>query len=382
MNYVLREMTSPQGGFYSTQDADSEGEEGKFYVWTRSQIIEALGKEEGAAFSDYYGATPHGNFEEGKSVLHIDSTLEGVAHSYGISIPDLRSLLEKGRKKLFALREERVKPGRDEKILTAWNGLMISGFADGYRVTGDKKYLKGAEEAARFILQEMTKDGRLLRVFNRGRGQGKGYSEDYAFFIQALIDLYEVTFEKDWLKEAYDLNEKMLDQFWDERDGGFFFWGKENEALIARSKSPYDNAVPSTNSVSVFNLLKLGYLTGQDSLKQKAEQILRLFYGFLSEHPSGFSQMLSGLSFFLGPEEIGIVGSQTDSRTQAMVKEIYLAYLPDRILSFKDPKEPVKDDWLPFLKDVKAAEAPAAFVCRGFTCLPPARDEKELRKIL
>jgi len=382
LDYVLREMTSPQGGFYSTEDADSEGKEGKFYVWTRDQIEEILGKEGTTVFSAYYGVTPHGNFEEGENILHIDSTFEKVSESYGIPVPDLKSLLEEGRKRLFAEREKRVRPGRDEKILTSWNGLMVSGFVDGYRVTGDEKYLNGAAEAARFILRQMRKDGRLMRVFNRGKCQLKGYSEDYAFFIQALIDLYEATFEMNWLKEANALNERMIHQFWDERNGGFFFSGKENESLIAQSKSPYDNAIPSSNSVAVFNLLRLGFLTGEDSLKQKAEQILRLFYKFLSEHPSGFAQMLSGLSFFLGPEEIGIIGPKDDPRTESMVKEIYLAYLPDRILSFKDPKERIEGNWFPFLRDVKVEGPPAVFVCRGFTCLPPVRDEKELRKVL
>ena len=382
LQYVLREMKSPEGGFYSTQDADSEGEEGKFYVWTRDQVREILGPEEGTAFSAYYGVTPHGNFEEGKSVLHVASTLEKISELYGTPIPDLKVLLEKGRKKLFGEREKRIKPGRDEKVLTSWNSLMISSFVDGFKVTGEEKYLGGAKEAARFILQEMKKDGDLMRVFRKGRCRLKGYAEDYAFFIQALTDLYEATFEIDWLQEADELNRRMIRQFWDEGRGGFFFSGKENESLIAQSKSPYDNAIPSSNSVAVFNLLRLGYLTGEDSLKQKAEQILRLFYKFLSEHPAGFAHMLSGFSFFIGPEEVGIVGSKNDPRTQLMVKEIYLAFLPNKILSFKDPKEEIKGNWLPFLKDVKVAGAPAAFICKGFTCLPPARDEKELRKIL
>ncbi|OGP89034.1 MAG: thioredoxin [Deltaproteobacteria bacterium RBG_16_48_10] len=382
LQYVLREMKSSQDGFYATQDADSEGEEGKFFVWTRDQIKAILGKEKGAAFAAYYGVTPQGNFEGGRSVLHVASTPEKVSELYGISLSDLKTLLEGGRKKLFAEREKRIKPGRDGKILTSWNGLMISSFTDGFKVTGNEKYLDAAEEAAHFILQEMRKEGDLMRVYNRGRCLVKGYSEDYAFFIQALLDLYEATFEIDWLKEADDLNGRMIHQFWDQRKGGFFFSGKENESLIARSKSPYDNAIPSSNSVGVINLLRLGYLTGEDSLKEKAEQILRLFYPFLKEHPSGFSHMLSGFSFFISPEEIGIVGPKNDPRTQSMLREVNLAFLPHKILSLKDPKEQIKGSWLPFLKDREVAEAPTAFVCKGFTCLPPARDEKELRKIL
>jgi uncharacterized protein YyaL (SSP411 family) len=260
--------------------------------------------------------------------------------------------------------------------------LMISSFLDGFKATGKEDYLDKAKEATRFILQEMKKDGQLMRVFSKGKCQVKGYSEDYAFFIQALIDLYEASFEIDWLKEADELNEKMIQQFWDERNGGFFFTGKGNEPLIARSKSPYDNTIPSSNSVAVFNLIRLGHLTGKESLKEKAEQILHLFYGFLSEHPSGFAHMLSSLSFYFNPEEIGIIGSKKDHRTKSMLREIRQTYLPNKILSLMDPQEPIKGDWFPFLREKGAIEGPTAFVCKGFTCLPPVRDEKELKKIL
>ncbi len=382
LDYVLREMKSPGGGFYSTQDADSEGEEGKFYVWTRDQIKEVLGKEKGTPFCAYYGVTPQGNFEGGTSVLNPSSTLEKLSELYGIPIPDLRGLLEEGRKRLFAEREKRVKPSRDEKVLTSWNGLMISSFVDGFKVTGNEQYRNAAKESVHFILQEMRKDGDLMRVFHQGKCQVKAYSEDYAFFVEALMDLYEATFEIEWLKEADELNRKMIDQFWDEVKGGFFFTGRENESLIARSKSPYDNAIPSPNSVAVFNLVRLGYLTGEESLKKKAEQILQLFYNFLAEHPAGFAHMLSSLSFYVGPEEIGIIGSRKDPKTKSMLKEIFLSYLPNKILCLRDPQEPIEGNWFPFLLGREVAEGPTAFVCKGFTCLPPVKDEKELRKLL
>jgi uncharacterized protein YyaL (SSP411 family) len=382
LNYVLLEMERSQGGFYSTQDADSEGEEGKFYAWTRDGIKKVLGKGKGTPFCAYYGVATEGNFEGGASVLNVASTLENVSQLYGMTVEELEKLLEEGREKLYAEREQRVKPGRDEKILTSWNGLMISGFVDGFRITGNEKYLKGAVGAAHFILQEMKKGGHLMRVFNKGMSQVKGYAEDYAFFIQALVDLYEATFETEWLKEAEDLNQRMIRQFWDEKSGGFFFAGKENEPLIARSKNPYDNAVPSANSIAVFNLIRLGYLTGDESLKKEGEQILHLFYNFLDQHPSGFAQMLSGLSFFLGSQEIGIVGSRNNPHTKTMLKEIYLAYLPNKILSLRDPQEPIQGSWFPFLREKGNQEVPTTFVCKGFTCLPPVRNEKELKKIL
>ncbi len=382
LNYVLHEMKSPEGGFYSTQDADSEGEEGKFYVWTRDEIKEVLGKEKGTPFCAYYGVATEGNFEGGASVLNIASTLEKVSQLYGMPVADLEKVLVEGRQKLNAERERRVRPGRDQKILISWNSLMISSFVDGFKVTENGKYLDGAKNAALFILQEMGKDDHLMRVFNKGKSQVKGYSEDYAFLIQALIDLYEATFETERLREAEDLNQRMIHQFWDEKNGGFFFTGKENESLIARSKNPYDNAIPSANSIAVLNLIRLGYLTGEESFKQKAEQILHLFYNFLDQHPSGFTQMLSGLSFFLNPQEIGIIGSKNNLKTKSMLKEIYLAYLPNKILNLRDPQEPIKGNWFPFLMGKGIPEVPTTFVCKGFTCLPPVRNEKELKKIL
>jgi uncharacterized protein YyaL (SSP411 family) len=382
LNYVLREMRSAEGGFYSAEDADSEGEEGKFYVWTRDQIKKVLGKELGTPFCAYYGVGQQGNFEEKSSTLNIASSFDKVAGLYGMTVQALEKMLEEGRKKLFKEREKRVRPHRDEKILTSWNALMISGLTDGFKITGNERFLEGAKNAAQFILKKMVKDGHLVRVFNKEQARVKGYSEDYSFYIQALIDLYEITFDTDWLKKAVDLNQEMIRQFWDESQGGFFFSGKENETLIARSKNPYDNVIPSSNSVAVFNLIRLGYLTGDETLKQKAEQVLHLFYGLFTEQPSGFAHMLSGLSFFFDPEEIGIIGSRMDARTQAMIKQIHASYLPNRIVSWKDPGQPVDERWFPFLRDKGMKEVPATFVCRGFTCLPPVTDEKQLKKIL
>ncbi len=382
LHYVLREMRSPMGGFYSTQDADSEGQEGKFFIWRRDEIKEVLGKERGTPFCAYYGVTPRGNFEGEASVLHVAASLEKVSELYGIPVADLEELLREGRIRLFAEREKRVKPGRDEKILTSWNGLMVSGLVDGFKLTEKEEYLKGAEEAIHFILDGADPEGDLMRVFNRGRWQVKGYSEDYAFLIQALIDLYEATFEVKYLKEADGLNERMIHHFWDEKNGGFFFTRKGEEALLVRSKNPYDNAIPSANSIALSNLVRLGHLTGNESLKRKAEKILGLFYNFLSEHPTGFGQMLCGLSLFLQPVEIGIIGSKRDSRTLSLIKEVNQAFVPNRILSLKDPQEPLERGWFPFFMDKGMPEVPTAFVCKGFTCLPPVQSEKELRKII
>jgi len=382
LGYVLREMTGPEGGFYSAQDADSEGEEGKYYVWTQDQIMDVLGKEWGVPFCAFYGVTPQGNFEGRTNVLHVAESLEKISELHGAPLKEKENLLEKSKGMLLHEREKRIKPGRDEKVLTSWNGLMISGFVDGFRVTAKSEYLKAAQDAARFILLQMRKDGLLMRVFSKGRAHVKAYSEDYAFLIQAFLDLFETTFDMEWLKEAETLNREMIRQFWDETQGGFFFAGKENEALIARSKHPYDQVIPSSNSVAVSNLIRLSYLSGDESLKARAEKTLQLFYDQLTEHPSGFAQTLSSLSFFFSPEEIGVIGNRNDSQTQSMMKEIHLAYLPNKILSFRDPQEQAKGKELPFLKDKGKIDGPAVFVCKGFTCLPPVKDVEELRKVL
>ncbi|MCX8117960.1 MAG: thioredoxin domain-containing protein [Desulfobacterota bacterium] len=381
LDYVLREMKAPEGGFFSTQDADSEGEEGKFYVWTRDEIKAILGREEGTAFCAYYGVTPQGNFEGGRSVLHVSHPLEKVSELYSIPVEELEILLREGRKKLFLEREKRVRPGRDEKVLTSWNGLMISSLTDGFKLTGKASYLKAAEEAARFILEGGISQETLMRVYNRGRWQVKGYSEDYAFFIQALIDLYEATFDLKYLRQAYVLNERFLGQFWDEKEGGFFFTGSSNERLIARSKHPYDQAIPSPNAIGLTNLLRLGHLTGEGSLKKKGEEILRLFYDLLSEHPIAFPQMLSGFFLYLYPEEIGLLGPKDDPKTKKMAQVLYQAFIPNKILAHRDPKESIEGDWFPFLKGREIPPAPTVYVCRGFTCLPPVQDEEELKKI-
>ncbi len=382
LNYVLREMKDPKGGFYSTQDADSEGKEGKFYLWSKDQIKKILGKEMGLPFCTFYGVTHQGNFEGEESVLTIASTPEKISELYGIPPFELEGLLAEGIKKLYIEREKRPKPNRDEKILTSWNGLMISSLVDGFKVSGREFYLHTAIEAAHFILQELVKEDHLMRVFHKGKVQWKAYAEDYAFLVQALIDLYEATFDLNWLERAEDFNQRMILQFWDEENGGFFFSGKENEILIARSKNPYDIAIPSANSVALFNLIKLSYLTGEEILKQKAEQIIRLFYHSLNQSPFGFTQMLSGLFLLFDPEEIGLIGPKNDLMTKSLAQVIFHAYLPNKIFSFRDPQEKRKENWLPFLKGKGTPKIPTAFVCKRLTCRPPITNALELKGIL
>lgn len=297
--YILREMSHAEGGFYSAQDADSEGEEGKFYLWTKEEIKNILGEEREKLFSAYYGVTPRGNFERGKNILYITSSIEEISREFKLSPSELKRSLKEAQKILFAERERRIRPHRDEKIITSWNGLMISGFVYGFIATEDRVYLQAAQKAARFILERMLMGTDLMRLFYHGRVQGEGFSEDYAFFIQALLDLYEATLEREYLIKAYELNEVMINRFWDNETGGFFFTDREVLPRVGRSKNPYDQVIPSPNSVAVMNLLRLGSLKKDDSMKKKSEKILRLFYDFLLESPLGFSHLLSSFLFFL-----------------------------------------------------------------------------------
>ena len=250
------------------------------------EVEALLGKEEAPLFCRYFDISPEGNFEHGKSILNVPADLEGLAGFLKVDESRLADVVARGRKTLFEAREARVKPGRDEKVQVNWNGLMISAFALAYQVLGKPAYLEAAERAARFILERMrTDEGGLLHVYKDGRARIDGYQDDYAFLINALIDLYQATFEVTWLKTARELTETMIDRFWDEVEGGFFFVGKDHEALIVRSKNPYDNAIPSGNSVGTIALLRLGALLGREDFREKAERTLKLFQPFILVDP-------------------------------------------------------------------------------------------------
>ncbi len=364
LDYIQREMTSAEGGFFSSQDADSDGEEGKFYVWEEEEIRRLLGEERASIFSAYYGVSPGGNFGRGKNVLHLACSLEKVSSDFKVPPGEVERILEEGRKKLFQGRQKRSRPPRDEKIITSWNGLMISGFVYGFMVTEKNEYLFRAEMAANFLLEAMLREGSLRRIYSGGRSYNEGYAEDYAFFIQALLDLYEVTFKEDYLIKARRLQEIMMEKFWDSEAGGFFFTEKEELPPFGRFKAVYDQALPSVNSVAVMNLLKLGYLVPEESWKKKAEDILRLLSPYLKHQPMSVSHLLSAFLFYLEPEEIKIMGQKDDPELKSMLREIYLNFLPHKILSFQEAREP------------------AVIICRRFTCLPPIKNLQELKKML
>jgi uncharacterized protein YyaL (SSP411 family) len=382
--YVRREMTNPEGPFYSTQDADSEREEGKFYVWTAAEIESVLGPEFAGTINAVYGVRPEGNWNDphdphpaaGKNILHRTRTDEQAAHFLNLPVDEVRRRLAEGKRKLFEARSRRVWPGRDEKTLTAWNGLMISAFAQAAQVLDDPSYAETASRAADFILRRLrTPDGRLLRTYSTGsEPKLNAYLEDYSFLIDSLVTLYEADFEPRWLREALALTQVMIDQFWDPAEGGFYFTGKDHERLIARTKDPQDNATPSGNSVAVLALLRLAKLTGRTDLLQKATSTLRLFHDLLANRPFVAGQMLMALDFYLGPvREFVVVGDRESAETREALRTIRSRFLPDRVLAFRPATggDGEMEELVPLLAGKTAAGAVTTYVCENFTCQAP-----------
>jgi uncharacterized protein len=386
LGWVRREMTSPDGPFYSTLDADSEGVEGKFYVWTAEEIERLLGKEDAEVFASVYGVEadgnwhdPHGHGPARANILYRAKTFDQSARLLRVDEAELQARLARCRAKLFAERGKRIRPGLDEKALTAWNGLMISGFAEAARTLGDPSYADTAAKAADFILGNMrTPDGRLFRTWSAGSPPKlNAYLEDYSFLIDGLVSLYEATYAPRWIASALDLTRVMIDQFWDEKEGGFFYTGRDHEALIARNKDPHDNAIPSGNAMAVTVLLKLVKLTGRTDVADKAEATLRLYRGLLAEHPLSAGQMLIALDFHLGPvEEVAVVGEPSAEGTKRVLRTLGSAFAPNRVTAFKPAADASEADAaVPLLagKEMVAGDV-TVYVCKDFACQAPLVD--------
>ena len=385
LDYVVREMTDHAGGFYSTQDADSEGEEGRFFVWTVVEIKSLLGDDDAKLFNSYYNVTEGGNFE-GKNILNVTRSLDEVSAEAGVTRTRLEQTLERSRAKLFEVREQRIKPGRDEKILTAWNGMMLASLAEAAAILEREDYLEVARRNARFLLDKLRRDGLLLRTYKDGKGKLNAYLEDYAFLSDGLLTLYEVTGELEWFEEASATVIKMIEEFWDEQEGGFFYTGKSHEALIVRSKDYFDNATPSGNSVAAEVLLRLATLTDNEDYRRRAVSILRQVAEPIRRYPSGFGRMLGALDFHLGtPKEIAIIGDHELSETQALHGEVWRHYLPNKVIGQSAPAadaERVKSrtaGLIPLLRDRGLVNGrPAAYVCEHYVCREPATDPSKL----
>lgn len=380
LEYVRREMLDQKGGFYSAQDADSEGVEGKFFVWTFDQIEEILGAEDARLFGYHFDVSEHGNFEE-SNILNLRQTVEESAAHLKIAPEKLSETLERAKEKLFLEREKRIKPMRDEKILTAWNGLMLSAFAQAAAILNSEDYLKIAEKNADFILENLQKDGLLLRTYKDGQAKLNAYLEDYANFTDGLIELFEVSGETKYLKEAKRLADLMLTEFWDEDGGGFYFTGNSHEQLLVRSKDFFDNATPSGNSVAADVLLKLSRILADEKYERFAVTVLRLVAPQIRRYPQGFGRVLSASEFYLNPtKEIVIIGGEKGNELE---REVWREFLPNKVVILGGGEANVEADFIPLLEGRKMIDGkPTAYVCENYTCRQPVTTAADLRKQL
>jgi uncharacterized protein YyaL (SSP411 family) len=374
LGWVLREMKHPEGGFYSAADADSEGVEGAFYVWDPAEILSILGEEQGEAVCRYYGVTPHGNFEQNKSVLHRAEISEEFDDN----------LIRTSTQKLREARDNRVRPVTDDKILTGWNGLMISAFAVGYQVFRDKRYLEAATSAAHFILTNLKKDGQLLRRYRDGEAAITGTLEDYAYVIAALIDLYEASFDSQWLREAFTLNVSMVERFWDKTDGGFFSNRADEMELEVFIKEAYDGPIPSGNSIAAQNLLRLAALTDDAKLKNRVDEIFRTFRESLEQSPLEHTQMLCAVDSYLSNPVHIVLASNELEEARAFATELSRQFMPNKVVAFSQPEVTGELAALaPFITDkVAVHEKPTVYICENYTCKAPITDLEELRRAL
>ncbi|HEX3175372.1 MAG TPA: thioredoxin domain-containing protein [Methylomirabilota bacterium] len=369
LDYVLREMTDPAGGFYSAQDADSEGHEGKFFVWTPEEMRAVLGAEADAAMA-YWGVDRGPNFE-GASILYVAGE------------PD-PARVASARRKLFEARERRVHPGRDDKVLAAWNGLMCQALAEAGRALGRDDYLAAAVSNAEFVLGSMRRDGRLMRTWKSGEARLKGYLEDYAMTTAALVTLYEATFDRRWLDEARGLADDLLRLFWDEAAGGFYDTGSDHERLILRPRNLYDNAVPSGSSVAIEALLRLAELTGTKVYEERAVAALGPMADLMGRHPTAFGRFLCALDFHVGPRvELALVAPRAVSELEQLAREAFGRYLPNLVAAGGVAGQPATAAGIPLLEGRGAIDGkPSAYVCRNYACELPVTERDALARQL
>jgi uncharacterized protein YyaL (SSP411 family) len=382
LDYLIREMLHSEGGFYSTQDADSEGEEGNFFVWTRTEINQILGEEDGEIFTRVYDVTELGNFE-GKNILHPILTVAQAAGLFKKTPDQIETLITQGKQKLFAARETRQKPFRDEKIITSWNGLMLSGLAESLKITAKPSFLAAANRTIQLIFTKMFSHGLLLHTYKDGKAKQLGFLDDYAFLAVGLLDFYEATLERSALERAVEVTEVMVREFWDSSEGGFFYTGNSHEQLISRTKPVFDASVPSGNATATELLLRLYHLTGKEDFLGKAETVLRSYSHAMESQPFGFAHMICALDFYLRkPKEIVLIGKLEDSKTKELLAEINSIYLPNITLQLVGPDQPL-DEVSPLLAGKTQINGDAtAYVCQNYTCSAPVTRREQLRSLL
>lgn len=385
LTYILAEMTSPQGAFYAAQDADSEGVEGKFFVWTPEQIASVVGPERAALVQTAFGVTAAGNFEHGTSVLHRPVSDMELAQQFSLSIEQVQEILTQARRQLLAAREQRPRPHRDEKIITAWNGLMIAAMAAGGQVLGEPRFSRAAVQAAAFLLEQEERAGRLQRTWGPPAVSRPAFLDDYAYFINALLDVYETDFDLRWLRAALRLTEETARAFYDQEAGGYFSTPQDHEPLLVRPKNFQDLAVPSGNSVMVHNLIRLYRFTDRSEFWQRAEEMLMRLQNLMLDNPRALSHLAAAQEIFLAPPlAITLVGELDHPVIQEMLATIYQRFLPQRHLVLKNPKNAAElTTLIPAAQDYdQIGGQPTAFVCPGTTCLAPVQSAAALAALL
>ncbi|MCH7700734.1 MAG: thioredoxin domain-containing protein [Planctomycetes bacterium] len=390
-DYVIGDLQSPEGGFYSTRDADSEGLEGKYYIWTVPEVVGVLGDDDGRLFCEFYDVTERGNWFESrghapagaKNILNIKEPIEEFAAARSLDATELDRRLATMRGKLLAVRAERIPPGLDDKVLASWNGLMIASLAKGARVLDDPRYAAAAGRAADFVLSKMRKDGRLHRSYRNGTAHLTAYLSDYSCMIEGCLNLYEATFDVRWLDEAVALNDVLTAHYYDPSGGGYYFTADDGEALIARSKSPDDGAVPSGNAVQAANLIRMAIILDRKDLREQASSIFRAFAAGLTQSPFTRERSLCSLDMYYGPvKEIVLAGVPSEPRTQELIRTVYGRFLPNKVVCLSPVAESARKAlWprIPLLRNrTPIRDVPAAYVCENYVCQKPVTSPAEL----
>lgn len=393
IEYVLRDMTNEEGGFYSAEDADSEGEEGKFYLWDEDELGKILSKEECEFVTEVFNVETAGNWIDeskgmmpGTNILHLKKSYTELSDEFNISETDLKEKIEIVRKKLFDFRERRIHPHKDDKILTDWNALMIAALCKAGQAFDDQDYIAAAEKSYRFIEKYLTKqDGALLHRFRDGQSGLQAHIDDYAFLINASIELYETTFKLKYLERALQLNDILFNNFLDGKNGGFFFTSEDGEELIARQKEIYDGAIPSGNSIQMLNLLRLARLTGKSELEEIANQMIQTFSGTVNKSPSIFSQFLTGLYFIFEKSfEIVFASNNDEYNLKQAVKSLISEYLPNKVMiTINQQNQEQMKKIAPFLANMQLVNNKTLiYVCEDFTCNLPVTSIEQMFKLL
>lgn len=384
--YVLRDMTHVDGGFFSAEDADSEGIEGKFYLWSASEIIDVLGTNDAKLFNSIFNINKSGNFEaeaghsiDNSNIPHLTASINELSGKYRKSEDELTQFINESKEKLFLHREKRIKPHKDDKILTDWNGLMIAALAKGAIMFQSTRYLNVAEKAVEFINKElMTESKHLKKRFRDGKSGLDGHIDDYAFFIFGLLELYEATFNPKYLDQAIQLTNVMIDDFWDTENSGFFMSSKDSEQLFVRSKTAYDSAIPSGNSIAAMVLQRLGRITGNTKWLDMSYKIFTTFADDINRSPNGFGAMLTAYIFANNsPKEIVIVGDGNSNKTIELINVIKSEYSPNKVIIFKDisDKQNQLSRIAEWTNEYRAIDnKPTVYICKNYTCNQPTTD--------